>query len=301
VQKFSGTLLFVAGPRHSPASYPSTPFEKLLPVELHTIAPAALPPNAPIQAELTAQGRSHPMLRLAESEADNSLAWRTLPPLFWVAPVSRAKPAAQILLVDSDATRATRTGKPVIAAEHSYGLGRVVWMGTDNTWRWRKNTTERLHTIFWGQLVQNLGMHHLLSGSRLTQLSTDKQTYTAGERVVITGRLYSTDFTPLRDASIAASLTVENIPVPQDFSLRADPTNPGAYRAEFIAKTPGNYRVSTARDPATVLEFQTTPPRFESGDTSMNEASLRQLAEVSGGAFFREENRLQREPTESPR
>ena len=28
----------------------------------------------------------------------------------------------------------------VLAAEHQFGLGRVLWMGTDNTWRWRRNT-----------------------------------------------------------------------------------------------------------------------------------------------------------------
>ena len=32
-----------------------------------------------------------------------------------------------------------------------------------------------------------------------------------------------------------------------------------------------------------------TVPRYESGETAMNETLLRQMADASGGAFFREE------------
>ena len=287
VQRFGGCMLFVAGPRFSPSAFMGTAFEKLLPVELDPAA-AQLAPNAGTCVELTAQGRAHPIFKLSESETENVAAWRQFGKLFWVARVLRAKPTAQVLLVDADNSRANRHGKLVIAAEHQLGLGRVMWMGTDNTWRWRRNTGERFHTLLWGQLAQKLGLHHLLGGSKLTQLLVDKQTYAAGERVSVSGRLYNADFTPLRDPTVPASFVVEK-GAPQEVTLRAVPDQPGMYRGDFVASTPGTYHFSTKRDAATVLEFSVTVPRYESGETAMNETLLRQMADASGGAFFREE------------
>ncbi len=294
VQRFGGCMLFVAGPRFSPSAYAGTVFEKILPVELDpAAAQAALAPNVGTGVELTAQGRGHPMFKLSESEEENIGAWRQFGKLYWVARVLRAKPAAQVLLVDADVTRANRYGKLVIAAEHQFGLGRVMWFGTDNTWRWRRNTGERFHTLLWGQIAQKLGLHHLLGGSKLTQLTADKQSYLAGERVSISGRLYNSDFTALRDPAVPASFVVRAAGAPgtqQDVTLRAVPDQPGTYRADFIASAPGTYQFSTKRDAATVLEFNVSEPRYESGETAMNEALLKQMAEASGGSFFREEN-----------
>jgi hypothetical protein len=42
-------------------------------------------------------------------------------------------------------------------------------------------------------------------------------------------------------------------------------------------------------DAATVFEFSATEARFEFGETAMNESLLKQMAEISGGGFFREE------------
>jgi len=36
--------------------------------------------------------------------------------------------------------------------------------------------------------------------------------------------------------------------------------------------------------------FNVSDARFELGDTAMNESLLREMAEISGGEFFREEN-----------
>ena len=39
-----------------------------------------------------------------------------------------------------------------------------------------------------------------------------------------------------------------------------------------------------------MLDFNVTEPRFEFGETAMNEALLKDLANVTGGQFFREED-----------
>ena len=294
VQKFGGSMLFIAGPRGNPAGFKETVLEKLLPVELDPAATAsqALPSQGTI-AELTPQGRANPMFKLAATDEESAAIWKRFGKLFWTARVLRAKPAAQILLVDSDQTRANRHGKQVIAAFQQFGLGQVLYMGTDNTWRWRRNNGDRFYPVLWGQIAQKLGLHHLLGGSKRTQLTVDKQNYTTGERVTVYARLYRADYTPVNDQTAAAGYTVRvgGAPGPlQDVTLRGVPDQPGMFRADFVALSPGAHQFSVKSDPASVLEFNVTEPKFETGETAMNEVLLKQMADASGGAYFREEN-----------
>ena len=72
--------------------------------------------------------------------------------------------------------------------------------------------------------------------------------------------------------------------------LRPVPEQPAMYRGEFIAPTAGAYSFWIESDPQTLLDFNVTEPRFEFGETAMNEALLKDLANVTGGQFFREED-----------
>jgi hypothetical protein len=62
------------------------------------------------------------------------------------------------------------------------------------------------------------------------------------------------------------------------------------YRGDFVALKAGRYRLATVNDPATAIEFTAREPQFELGETAMNEGLLKQMAAISGGQFFREEN-----------
>ncbi len=295
VSKFGGSCLFIAGQRNSPGGYRGTELEKMLPVELSD-ALGKLGPDRPTTLELTPQGRTSPMLKLSAKDDENAATWQRFPKVYWVARVSRAKPAAQVLVQDSDATKASRFGKMPVIAQQQYGLGQVLYVGTDNTWRWRRNTDERYYPILWGQITQKLGLAHLLGGSKRTQLSVDKQSYSTGDRVTIYARLYSPDFNPLKDATVEGSFVVKTVgqeaPVNasrQSVTLRAVPEQPGMYRGDFTALAPGLHQFSVKSDQGTMIEFMVAEAKFELGETAMNEALLKQMAEVSGGEFFREE------------
>jgi hypothetical protein len=72
--------------------------------------------------------------------------------------------------------------------------------------------------------------------------------------------------------------------------LRPVPEQAAMYRGEFIAPTAGAYSFWVESDPATQLDFSVSEPRFEFGETAMNEPLLKDLAAVTGGQFFREED-----------
>jgi hypothetical protein len=66
--------------------------------------------------------------------------------------VLRAKAGSEVLAVHKDATNAF--GRLPLLATRSFGTGKVLFMGTDGAWRWRKGVEDKYHYRFWGQVVR---------------------------------------------------------------------------------------------------------------------------------------------------
>jgi len=292
VGDFGGALLLVAGKRFNPQTYRKTPLEKLLPVELDPLATDAEAESAtvPIQLELTPDGKASPMLRLSDDPDENLACWRSLPPIYWDARVGRAKPGAEVLLVDADDSKATRFGKMPVLATQQYGAGHTLFLGTDNTWRWRKNVGETYFTSFWGQVVQRMALLRLLGAQKRIQISANRQSYAPGERVSIYARVYSPNYepvtTPTLKALVAPRTPNGSAPPVIEVILRALPDQPGMYRGEFLAPAPGPYAFYLERDPQTQLAFDVVEPKLEFTDIAMNESLLKEMAALSGGQFL---------------
>ncbi len=294
VSRFGGALVMVAGKRFSPIAYRRTVMEKMLPVDFETPtldSPQDPVAEKPIRLELTAAGRASQMLRLSDRDDENAALWKQLPPVYWVAKVSRPKPAAEVLLVDPDPAKESRFGKMPVIAVQQYGLGQVMFVGTDNTWRWRRNVGDLYYTTLWGQIAQRVSLQRLLGGSKRTQLTTERQNYMTGDRISVYARLYGAGFEPVQEPAIKGIYGLKTGQGPRsEVTLRPIPEQPGLYRAEFVAGAPGNYQFFVEQDLNTPLDFSITEPKFELGETAMNEPLLRELASVTGGAFFREED-----------
>jgi hypothetical protein len=293
VSRFGGGLLVIAGKRFTPQAYRRSVLEKMVPVEFEgpalqgTIEPSA---EKPVRLDLTAAGRASPMLRLSDKDEENVGLWKQLPPVYFVARVARPKPAADVLLVDPDPAKESRFGKMPVIAMQQYGLGTVMYVGTDNTWRWRKNVGDVFYTALWGQIAQRLSLPRLLGISKRTQLTTDRQNYMTGDRITLYARLYSTGFEPVQEASVKGAYGLKSGGSKAEVTLRPIPEQPGLYRGEFVAGAPGAYQFFVEQDRETPLDFDVTEPKFEFGETAMNEPLLRELAAQTGGAFFREED-----------
>jgi hypothetical protein len=166
-----------------------------------------------------------------------------------------------------------------------------MYVGTDNTWRWRKNVGDIYYTTLWGQIAQRVSIQRLLGVSKRIQLSVDRQNYFTGDRVSIFGRLYGPGFEPITEPAVKAFFGLKDGTGPRpELTLRPIPEQPGLYRAEFIATAAGAYLFWLEQDQEAQIDFNVTEPMFELGETAMNEALLRDLASTTGGAFFREED-----------
>jgi hypothetical protein len=282
-----GGLLFVPGRRFGLKDIASTTVGDMLPVTPGGGAAASRPGagTTPIHLQLTPAGRTSQTLKLAADDLESQQIWdKRLPPVFWDVPVE-AKRSAEVLLVDPGTS-----GHPVpVLAVQQYKVGQVMFLGTDNTWRWRQNSGEAYYTAFWSQIVQRLALPHLLGQNRRTQLRLDKKTtYSVGDAVTVYARLYDQGFVPLAEPKVPGVVTVGDRTI--DLPMTPVPGEPGEYRGSFIAPAEGDYKLHLARDYSVVLEFEVKRTSRELTDSALDEDGLIDLAKTTGGRFFREED-----------
>ena len=295
VAKFGGALVLIAGKRYNPDAYARTPLEGAWPVEIQkTRADTDSPADKPITLELTAVGKESPMLALSDKPEDSRAIWRGLPPLYWIAPVAGVKPAASVLVTTQEPAPGSREKTPVLVLQ-KYGLGQTLFMGTDSTWRWRKNAGDKYFTLLWSQVVQRMALSRLLGEAKRTQLSSDRQSYSIGDRVTVYARLYTASYDAVNDPQVTGRYAARDTKTAGatgsgEVTLRPLPGQPGMYRGEFVAPAAGAYKFFVERDAETELDFAVQLPQFEFGQTAMNEPLLKEMAAVSGGAYFREED-----------
>lgn len=293
-----GGIIFLAGPKFNPSAYTGTPLETLLPVMADaSLSPQLTSQRAPevFKLGLTPQGEISPYLQMDPDPDQNRIIWEGFPGVRWTARVLRAKPNSEVLLVDSRPLASSRYGaNPVFAIQH-YGAGTCVYLGTDETYRWRSGEGEKYYSILWGQIMQSLALELLEGGSARTQLKADRREYVLGDKALLSARVYGDGFTPLIAPSVEAVLRTtttgpDGQPTERQETVNLSASAQGGFRLEFEPKTPGDYSLSLNRDSETVLHFAVVEPRLEKVKTALNDRLLRAVAEASGGRFLREED-----------
>lgn len=290
-----GSLVVIAGRRHAPWGWAGTDVAEVLPVEF----PGTRPPfNAaerpqPYVSVLTRQGRRAEMLALADDPDESANLWRELPAFYGFAPGVRLRPGAAALLVHP---RAKVGDAPVpLLAVHHYGKGQALFLGTDETWRWRARDGGRLFARFWGQTIYQMGLPHLLGAPKRVQLALERPENVLGRPAYVYARAFDPEFRPWTGERIRARLEALDGPAGPErertLALEAVPGQPGDYRALLPNDAVGRFAVRVDEPAPAALEFRVNlPPQHELEVAGMEEEALRAAAEASGGAFYREED-----------
>ncbi len=291
VGRDGGSVVFVAGRRNLPLKYARTPFEPLLPVAPPTgISPEDYGKTSPQAKDLTRTraGRLTPWFQLAPSTSATEAIWNRFTGVRWTAPVGALKPGAEVFLMDESVTPA----RPVIVRQN-YGRGQVVYIGMEESYRWRSGFGGQHYGRIWGQILQSLAEERLAGASRQVQLQSAAPLYTLGETVTISGQLFQTDFTPLTVASVEGTLEYRGedptVPTARRLNIRREAGREGAYRIDVVPPAAGLYRFHTALDPEAAVEFEVQAPVFELAEISVQLERLAALTEATGGRLFREE------------
>ena len=232
-------LVIAAGPRFTPQGLDERLLE-LLPVRMQkTAAGLDAPVYKPFQLELSPDGSVHEVMRLYDDPGRNQTAWAQMPPYYWCAAVERAAPAATVLAWNPSAS--SRFGKLPLLAYHYAGRGRVLFVGTDSTWLWRRNVGDRFFYRFWGQALRFVARRDQQGGSK-SWLEVRPVCARPGEDAQIELMAMTAGGQPHLEPSLMVQLTGND--APERIEVAADPATKGRYTGKFAVKAPGEYRLS---------------------------------------------------------
>jgi hypothetical protein len=313
-----GTLIVSPGPRSWPELAGVEAVRTLLPVldprpvpfDAAAIDPArpSLPPGVAVVPSPSAAD-AWPMLQFAPDPERSRSIWLGLPKLPWVL-AGRAKPGATVLASAGGPGNEAVDTTAAIAAQ-PYGLGKVLWVGTDGTWRWRHRVGDAYHHRFWGQAVRWAASGKLTAGNRLVRFGPERPRIAEGDGVRLQARFAddAPDITPellvaarifkaskpAEGPSAAPTATGEAVAV---VPLRIMPGQPRTFEGTAPGLPQGSYvvrldvpqladalKAEGATTPEASLEVapRDTPERIE---LAARRDPLDRLASATGGRVF---------------
>jgi len=296
----AGGLLWAMGPKHATrffTSYRTREARDLLPVRLGDVATTdmRLFDRAHTRAwpmRFTADGVEHPLLQFAKDPDAARRAAEALPGVYWTYPATAAKPGATTLVEHGDPRLKVRDDWRPLLVAGQYGPGRVLYMGFDGTWRWRR-LGEQTFDRFWVRALRFLLEGRLMGGKRRGRIATDRDVYPLGGRITVTARLYDAAFEPLAEPAVLAVVRAGPEVPPQEMTLRPVANRPGHYEGTFIAGHVGDGEIEVtlpdalgAKPIRLTRQVTVEPPRVEFQDPRLNRALLVDLAQRSGGRYF---------------
>lgn len=288
VREKGGGLLTIAGEQFMPHAYRDSPISDVLSVEVaSSTAPEIRDRSESYRVQLTPAGRMHPIFRLTPDEVDNQAIWDRLTPVYWSATAFKPKPAAEVLAVRPAASQ--QAALPLVVQQF-VGLGRSMYFGFDETWRWRLREDEGRYNQFWMQVVR------FLARSRVgrTELRTDKQTpYRQSEPIRVIVRF--PDDAPPPGADVPIQVMAEHVAEngeinSQTITLAKMQGSRASYEAIVTRTEVGQYKFWLQSPIKGAVKPQVTvrvlPPSGEMDLLRMNRVDMERAALVSRGRYY---------------
>lgn len=183
VRNQASGIVFLPGPQGNQFSLAGTPLGDLIPVLLDDKDKGGIRDSIQSPLMLTTEGRGSLLTMLADSEEDNPLVWRSLPGFFWHAPVIRSLGGSEVLAVH--ANRRNRFGRIPLIVTGTAGNGKVLFMGIDSAWRWRRGVEDKYHYRFWGQVARWMSYQRNMAAGYLAGREEDPAAWSEYAQVLL--------------------------------------------------------------------------------------------------------------------
>lgn len=305
-----GGLLWIGGPGATPEAWWGTPLGDLIPFTREgaragtSIVPCLVRP--------TALAEKLGVLRLGPSPddpwprelGDAATGWSLI---HWRQAIDPAglKPTTEILAlaapVDEGPEGSAATGRrgaagttPLVMSMR-YGAGRVLYVATDEIWRWRYGRGEQLFERFWLQLVRLLGRESLSRSGKSATIAVEPRRATVEQPVRVSMELLDQALAELGMGSIAVRLTRRPAPgdpadaptAPVEITLRPESPGGRVFSATWLPTEAGDW-TATPLDTALAglqlsAEVIVSQPDDELRRPETDHALLARLSEETGG------------------
>lgn len=307
-------LILSGGPGAMPRAWFDTPLSEVLPFTRNAGDGTSIAGSALMQP--TADANRLGLLRL--NEPTNPDPWPNeleTPDTGWslLRYVQRLEQTAL-----KPATQTLATAAPVLGGDESplllsmrFGAGRVVYVATDEIWRWRFGRGEALFERFWLQLLRSLGRERLERSGASVVLDASPERATVAQPVRVTLSLLDQAVIERAPEQVTAriQLTDDQTQLPSQAAtivLQRDSrskllglgTTEGSPEAEFVGIwTPtatGTFTIALDQPDTAALDLNASPttlvrvalPDDELRNAAADHNALRAIANRSGGSVL---------------
>lgn len=240
VEHQASGIVFMPGSRGLQLSLQKTELDALYPVVLDEAKPDGWGSNIPCHFILTELGRRSLLTKLADSEEENMEVWEGLPGFQWYAPVLRARPGVEVLAVHKDSEN--KFGRMPLLATRTYGAGKVLFMGTDGAWRWRRGVEDKYHYRFWGQVVRWMAYQRNMAKGETMRLYYAPDQPQIDGTLTLNANVMNSNGEPLQGGDVTARITAPSGKA-ESVGFVSSGDAWGAYSAQFTAREPGRHQV----------------------------------------------------------
>ena len=243
VEHQASGLVFMPGWQGRQVSLLDTELSELYPVELDASQPGGWGSRTPSHFELTELGRRSLLTKLADTADDNLEVWDGLPGFQWYAPVLRARAGTEVLCVHKDSSN--EYGRLPLLATRTFGAGKVLFMGTDGAWRWRKGVEDKFHYRFWGQVVRWMAYQRNMAKGETMRLYYSPDQPQINHTLALSANVMETSGEPLQSGDVTARITA---PSGKTETVRFVLTGEewGSFAGRYTADEPGSHQVTLA-------------------------------------------------------
>ncbi|EMI19180.1 hypothetical protein RMSM_03893 [Rhodopirellula maiorica SM1] len=259
-----------------------SPLGDLLPVTLDESQPTGWGSRTASHFALTELGRHSLLTKLADNDDANARVWSGLPGFQWYAPVVRASAGAEVLAVHEDASN--QYGRTPLIVTRSARAGKVLFMGTDGAWRWRRGVEDLYHYRFWGQVVRWMAYQHRMSKGLFYSPEQPRM----NQRVTLNANRLDRDGNPLVADDVSVQVVAPSGQIQNVVLENVDDTW-GAYAGAFTPSEAGDYQVTMvagASDTPFKTLIHVQQAQIERIGKPARPEVLGEIAKISRGELF---------------
>ncbi|MBC7979154.1 MAG: hypothetical protein H7Y36_01160 [Armatimonadetes bacterium] len=284
VENQASGVVFLPGSQGNQFSLLDTELSDLIPVILDDKSPKGFPESLATPLNLTTEGRASLLTMLGDSEEENPEIWRRLPGFFWHAPVVRAKGGTEVLAVH--ANRRGPYGPIPLLVTKTAGGGKVLFMGIDSAWRWRRGVEDVYHYRFWGQVARWMSYQRNMAAGQRVRLFFTPERPEPGATVTLNANAFDNNGAPLKEGTVSLDIVAPNGKT-ERIELQKNESEWGAYTGRFRIDLPGSWRLRATASGATDMPTETIifaqGVDIEKTGQPARPAILEEIAKVSKG------------------
>jgi len=255
VENQASGVVFLPGPQGNQFTLADGPLGDLMPVTLDESHRTGFAESIASPLTLTSEGRSSLLTMLGDTEDENPQIWRRLPGFYWHAPVIRAKGGSEVLAVHGN--RRGKFGPLPLLVTKTAGNGKVLFMGIDSAWRWRRGVEDLYHYRFWGQVARWMSYQRNMASGQRVRLYFTPERPSPGDTVTLNANAFDPNGAPMQEGSVTVDITSPD-GKSQRIDLRKNNTAWGAFSGRFKVEQPGAWKLRAVASGADDKPVETT-------------------------------------------